>query len=128
MISSASDTVAPEFTVTDGEGNPVSFDEADGGTGIEVEAGTYTIKVTKKGHLSYTKKNVTVADLSAPIDVELVPGDINADDAVDELDLGSLLMVYGEENADNDINGDGNADELDLGSLLMNYGATAIVE
>lgn len=52
--------------------------------------------------------------------------DINEDGVVDDLDLGLLLLHYGEETDPPyprwDINEDGTVDDLDLGLLLLHYG------
>jgi hypothetical protein len=52
--------------------------------------------------------------------------DINQDGVVDDLDLGLLLLHYGETTSPPyprwDVNEDGVVDDLDLGFLLLHYG------
>ena len=98
-----------------------------------VAAGTYTLKVTKPGHLSYTKTSVVVG--AGPIDlgeITLIPGNANGDEIINSLDLSLLIAEYGRSgdrirNENVDFNGDGIINSLDLSLLIAGYGRTAVV-
>ncbi|HUU94917.1 MAG TPA: C25 family cysteine peptidase [Phycisphaerae bacterium] len=53
-----------------------------------------------------------------------IPGDLNGDGCVDQVDLGILLADWGCTGGDcpGDCDGDGNTDQTDLGILLANWG------
>ncbi|HUU96145.1 MAG TPA: hypothetical protein VM487_10430 [Phycisphaerae bacterium] len=53
-----------------------------------------------------------------------VPGDLNGDGCVDQVDLGILLADWGCTGGDcpGDCDGDGNTDQVDLGIMLANWG------
>ena len=94
---------------------------------VSVPADTYKFVVTKAAHLSYTKNELAVAD-NVTKDVTLKGGDVNGDNSITYLDLGSLLNSYNTETESEDITGDGTVDYLDLGKLLNNYNDVAVVE
>jgi hypothetical protein len=55
---------------------------------------------------------------------DTIPGDLNGDGCVDQVDLGILLADWGCSGGDcpGDCDGDGNTDQADLGILLANWG------
>jgi len=59
-----------------------------------------------------------------PDECEAIPGDLNGDGCVDQVDLGILLADWGcaGGNCPGDCNGDGDTDEADLGILLAHWG------
>lgn len=99
----------------------------DGAYTVSVPLDTYKFVVTKAAHLSYTK-NELVVEADTTKDVALMGGDTNADDVVNELDLGSALTAFNTASDDLDINGDGVINEVDLGKLLTNFSLTSVVE
>jgi len=99
-----------------------------------VVAGAYSLKVTKGGHLSYTKVTLVVDDSDIDFGViTLIPGDINGDGQIDSDDLGILTDNYRKKGADitnslADINGDGQVDSDDLGILTDNYRKKNVID
>lgn len=114
------------ITLIPASGDPISLITSEGK--VAADDGVYSIKVTKKGHLSYTKTDVKLSELTAPINVELLGGDVNADDVINFDDFSALLSVYNTDDADCDITGDNLVAFDDFSELLKNYGATAIVD
>jgi len=100
-----------------------------------VEAGTYTLTVSKPGHLKVTVHNIVVDDddvslardsRNAVKTIVMVCGDINGDGQIDSLDLTILVNDFrksgaGIANALADLNGDGQVDSLDLTLLVNSY-------
>ena len=97
-----------------------------------VPVGTYELKITMPGYLSYTKKSFAVEEETKIEAKSLQGGDIEIDGQVTVRDLTSLLREYGNEagstNNANDINGDAQITVRDLSILLGNYGMSAIEE
>lgn len=94
-----------------------------------VAAGSYTLKITMPGYLSYTKNNLEVEDETTVPAKNLLGGDVNADTQVTIADLNSVLSNYmatGSNAAD--INGDTQVTIADLSIVLSNYMASATVE
>jgi subtilisin family serine protease len=60
------------------------------------------------------------------VNVTLVPGDINGDNAIDDADLLQVLFAFGQSgsNRPEDLNGDGTVDDADLLLVLFNFGQT----
>jgi len=84
----------------------VRFEASDLGAGSVVEAGIDAFAVTS-------------------FDCEdTIPGDLNGDGCVDQVDLGILLADWGCTGGDcpGDCDGDGNTDQTDLGILLAHWG------
>jgi hypothetical protein len=96
-------------------------------------AGTrYTLVVTKPGYLSYTEKNLTLADLeeNKTIDIRQLAGDVNGDGIVNAVDLTCLLSEFNRkpvnfENAD--IDGNGIVNAADLTYLLAGFNKRAVI-
>jgi len=97
----------------------------------EVEAGEYSLKVTKKSHLSYTMMTLIVSeDDISYFEVTLKPGDLNSDGIIDMEDLYMLIDEYGKTGEIGllaDFNGDGIVDEEDLELLMKWLGETNTV-
>ena len=97
----------------------------------EVEAGDYTLKITKPGHLSYTKTTLTVgiADIAYK-EVVLTAGDLNDDGAINAEDYLVFRSNYGRIAPDTpgDINGDGTVNAEDYLLFRNGYGKSPVVE
>jgi len=99
-----------------------------------VEAGTYTLKVTKKAHLSYTMLTLTVDEENVTyFEVTLRPGDLNGDGVIDLQDLYLLINKYGQTSEVEmellaDLNGDGIVDENDLAILMAGLGSAEVID
>ncbi len=84
-----------------------------------VPAGTYTLKVEKKGHAPFTKK-ITIGDSNVTEDVTIyLIGDVNRDGKIDANDMQRIYAHISGENvfadlAQGDINGDGKVDANDM--------------
>lgn len=96
----------------------------DGSFNITVPGGTYTIVASAEGFLS-AQSSVTAVNgsvISMPV-VSLVPGDIDNNGVINQFDVLTIRMNYG--NAiptAADLNNDGVINVLDLGILAENYG------
>lgn len=84
-----------------------------------VPAGTYTLKVEKKGHAPFTKE-ITVGDSNVTEDVTVyLIGDVNKDGKIDANDMQRIYAHISGENkfsnlAQGDVNGDGKVDANDM--------------
>ena len=96
-----------------------------------VEAGIYTLVITKAAHLKFTVQNVVVRDRDLDLRqdtrlperiITLLTGDLNGDGQINSGDLLILLGSYLEtgENLLADLNGDGQVNSSDLLILLEN--------
>jgi hypothetical protein len=54
---------------------------------------------------------------------DLINGDLNADNVIDDADLLQVLFNFGSNDAATDLNGDGIVDDADLLIVLFNFGA-----
>ena len=54
---------------------------------------------------------------------QLVLGDVNGDDVIDDADLLQVLFAFGGGDAQADLNGDGVVDDADLLTVLFNFGS-----
>ena len=120
------------------QGNEVKYTEvinaATGSGQIEqpftiegVEPGTYTLIVTKPGHLCYTKLALEVGTDSINLDeITLIPGDINGDGQINVNDLFIFIDNYRKSDTEiinplADINGDGQVNVNDLFLFIDGY-------
>ena len=84
-----------------------------------VPAGTYTLKVEKKGHAPFTKE-ITIGDSNVTEDVTIyLIGDVNRDGKIDANDMQRIYAHISGENvfsdlAQGDVNGDGKVDANDM--------------
>ena len=84
-----------------------------------VPAGTYTLKVEKKGHAPFTKE-ITVGDGNVTENVTIyLIGDVNRDGKIDANDMQRIYAHISGENvfsdlAQGDVNGDGKVDANDM--------------
>ena len=96
-----------------------------------VQPGTYNVRVSKKGHLSYTKIALYVgSDPVRLLGVNLLAGDINNDGQIDGKDLMLLSASIGKQgpDLDADLNGDEIVDSADLNLLVANYGKRDVLD
>jgi len=98
-----------------------------------VATGNYTFRVSKAGHLSYTKTAIVVdsTDVSCG-EITLILGDINGDGQIDSKDLALLTADYGKAgmsitNSFSDLNVDGQVDSKDLALLTAEYGKADVI-
>ena len=84
-----------------------------------VPAGTYTLKVMKKGHAPFTKE-ITIGDSNVTENVTIyLIGDVNRDGKIDATDMQRIYAHISGENtfsnsAQGDVNEDGNVDATDM--------------
>ena len=113
-------------SLTDEAGNVFSTETAAGAYEItSVPDGTYTLSITKKGHLPYSATVTIDADNTTLGDVTLLGGDVDDDSRyINANDLSALIASYKDESAVNDavnINEDASVNATDLSTLLANF-------
>ena len=122
VTSYGSDSEAVTVTLTPDGGTALVF--ADIGNSVNysfptVPAGTYTLKVEKKGHAPFTKE-ITVGDSNVTENVTVyLIGDVNGDGKIDANDMQRIYAHISGENvfsdlAQGDVNGDGKVDANDM--------------
>jgi hypothetical protein len=92
----------------------------------------YTLVVTKPGYLSYTIKNLDLANWEdeKTIDIRQLAGDVNGDGIVNAVDLTCLLSEFNRDPLkffDADIDGNGIVNAADLTYLLAGFNKRAVV-
>lgn len=108
-----------------------------------VEAGKYSLVITKPGHVNFIVNNVNVPEadildfvtypqgtINNVQNMTLLCGDINGDGTVTERDLSELLALYNKSapiNNLSDLNGDGTITERDLSILLSSYNKSSVI-
>jgi M6 family metalloprotease-like protein len=90
------------------------------------EGARYTLVVTKPGYLSYTIKNLDLANWEdeKTIDIRQLAGDVNGDGIVNAVDLTCLLSEFNRDPLifmDADIDGNGIVNAADLTYLLAGF-------
>lgn len=89
---------------------------------LELEPGTYSIKLDRDGYLNNIVENVNVHNQDLSLGhYDLVGGDTNDDGKVDKLDVIAARRFIGKENLGSDINGDGKTDLYDIFMIAQNY-------
>lgn len=98
----------------------------DGTFALTAPAGTYAVVATAEGFLSAAgSATITSAGTTSMPNVELLAGDIDGNDVIDNFDALTIGMSYNTAiPAAADLNNDGNIDVLDLEILAGNYRAT----
>lgn len=119
---SASEAVTVTLT-KQGETTPAFTDTLTGNSANysfpTVPAGTYTLKVMKKGHAPWTEE-ITVGSAAVAKDVTIyLIGDVNGDGKIDANDMQRIYAHISGENkfsnlAQGDVNGDGKVDANDM--------------
>jgi len=93
-----------------------------------VPSGSHALELRMAGYLTYRRTGISVSqgETLALDEIQLLAGDINADDVVNLLDLVAVSRRYGLQaasGAPEDVNADGNVSLLDLVLVSSNYGA-----
>ena len=100
----------------------------------EVLPGTYTLEITKPGHLKYTKTTLIVSNTDVTLnDVTLITGDLDGDGYVGYNDFLIFLANYNKSGAGiinqvADIDGDGYVGYNDFIAFLSGYGKSNVIE
>ena len=97
----------------------------------DVAPGTYTLKIIKPRHLSYTKVTLVVGSSDVIFkEVTLVAGDLNNDGAIEAADFLLFRNDYGKSGSaiPGDLNGDGTVDAADFLIFRNGYGKSNAVE
>jgi hypothetical protein len=99
---------------------------------IPQEGALLSLEVTKPGYLSYTVKNLDLADWDdeKTIDIRQLAGDVNGDGIVNAIDLTQLLSEFNREpliSENADIDGNGIVNAADLTYLLAGFNKRNVV-
>jgi hypothetical protein len=88
-------------------------------------SGTYHIACRAPTSLWRVIRNVSLDTNVSGLVFNLVNGDINGDNVIDDADLLRVLFAFGQSgsNLSEDLNGDGTVDDADLLIVLFNFGA-----
>ena len=97
--------------------------DAGGNFSLTAPAGTYTIVATSSGFLSAQgPATLTDGESSTKSTINLVAGDIDGNNVIDQYDAMTIGMSYNAAAPDvADLNGDGVINLLDLEVLALNY-------
>ena len=94
-------------------------------TYTNIRSGTVDIAVRAPTSLVRKVRNVSLNTDVSGLVFNLVNGDINADNVIDDADLLAVLFAFGQTGAhEADLNGDGVVDDADLLTVLFNFGIT----
>ena len=112
------------------DGGTVDLDDsvdmrAGGNFSFTVAPGTYTIEASAPGYLRAVKTSLVVVagDVVVMENLNLLAGDINADDDIDILDVATIGANYNLTTPTAaDLNGSGRINLLDLQLMALNYG------
>jgi hypothetical protein len=96
------------------------------------EGARYKLVITKPGYLSYTIKNLNLAEVAEieTIDIRQLAGDVNGDGIVNAVDLTCLLSEFNREPhnfREADIDGNGIVNAADLTYLLAGFNKRDVV-
>jgi|GEM_PF-4810773 len=96
-----------------------------------VAAGTYTVKISKAGHLSYTVTTLVVSDDVNIGSKNLVPGDITDDGFINAADYNIVVSNFGKAIAQSsdqraDVNGDGFVNAGELNYMMSSFGKGSV--
>ncbi len=93
-----------------------------GGYSVSVTPGLWAVRISASGCLT---RAFPVQRLlgATTIDLNLIPGDVNQDNVIDDADLLAVLFDFGQTGTTPaDLNGDGVVDDADLLTVLFNFG------
>lgn len=127
VTSNSDEPSTVTLTSTEDETKVFTVQTSSGTYTVTVPEDTYKFVVTRNAHLSYTKKELVVAD-NVVKNATIQGGDIIADGEIGIEDLSTLLGAYNTATASSDITGEGTVDIIDLSILLGNYTAVAVIE
>ena len=86
-------------------------------------SGTVDIAVRAPTSLTRIVRGVSLNSDVSGLVFDLINGDLNADNVIDDADLLIVLFNFGSNDAATDLNGDGVVDDADLLIVLFNFGA-----
>ncbi len=92
-------------------------------TYTSIMGGTVDIAVRAPTSLRRTIRGVSLNSDVSGLVFDLVNGDLNRDNVIDDADLLIVLFNFGANNPEVDLNGDGVVDDADLLIVLFNFGA-----
>lgn len=93
-------------------------------TYTSIMSGTVDIAVRAPTSLVRKLRNISLNANVSGLVFDLINGDINSDNIIDDADLLAVLFAFGQTGeVDADINGDGIVDDADLLTVLFNFGA-----
>ncbi len=114
-------------TLASATGNADSTGNFDIGVFLEPnQLGYRDLAIRAQGTLTKRVPNVRMRYPGVSgVNLTLIPGDINGDNAIDDADLLAVLFAFGQTSTrPEDINGDGAVDDADLLTVLFNFGQT----
>lgn len=89
-----------------------------------IMSGTVDIAVRAPTSLRRIVRNVSLNTNVSGLVFNLINGDLNGDNVINNADLLTVLFNFGSNNAGADLNGDGVVNNADLLTVLFNFGAT----
>lgn len=92
-------------------------------TYTSIRQGTFDIAVRAPTSLTRIVRGVSLDRDVSGLVFDLINGDVNEDNVINDLDLLSVLFDFGSDSSQTDINGDGVVNDLDLLVVLFNFGA-----
>jgi hypothetical protein len=92
-------------------------------TYTSIMSGTVDIAVRAPTSLTRIVRGVSLNSDVSGLVFDLINGDLNADNVIDDADLLQVLFNFGSNDAATDLNGDGIVDDADLLIVLFNFGA-----
>ncbi len=118
----------PRIELVDGNGNVVESDtlilDANGNyVYLTNQQGVFTIRVKETHWLRRAHRNVNL-NTDVTLHFDLINGDVNNDNLIDDADLLRVLFAFGRscDDCPEDLNGDGMVDDADLLIVLFNFG------
>jgi hypothetical protein len=91
-------------------------------TYTSIMSGTVDIAVRAPTSLTRIVRGVSLNSDVSGLVFNLINGDLNGDNVIDDADLLIVLFNFGTSNAAVDLNGDGIVDDADLLMVLFNFG------
>ncbi|MFQ3610048.1 MAG: hypothetical protein SNJ72_01010 [Fimbriimonadales bacterium] len=92
-------------------------------TYTSIMSGTVDLAVKAPTSLVRKIRNVSLNSDVSGLVFNLINGDLNGDNVIDDADLLIVLFAFGSNDANADLNGDGVVDDADLLIVLFNFGA-----
>ncbi len=92
-------------------------------TYTNIRSGTVDIAVRAPTSLVRKVTNVSLNTDVSGLVFNLINGDVNGDNVIDDADLLAVLFAFGSSDPNVDLNGDGIVDDADLLMVLFNFGA-----
>jgi WD40 repeat protein len=118
----------PRIELVDGNGNVVESDtlilDANGNyVYLTNQQGVFTVRVKETHWLRQAFRNVNL-NTDVTLNFNLINGDVNNDNLIDDADLLRVLFAFGQrcDDCPEDLNGDGMVDDADLLIVLFNFG------